>query len=141
MNNYKIIWSPSANKELNNIYNYIAYYFKGISTAKTTIKKIIGSVSDLAIFPEKYSKIFYYKNKHKNIRKLLIDNYVVIYEVDNIFRESLHFTHISFKSKLLKSIIKSQTIYKIFYNSSDLQFLNKYFLILFLFLILDFVSN
>ena len=95
MNKYKTIWSPKSKKDLHNIYTYIAYSLKETSIAHHIVKKLLNSISRLACFPERYPKIFYYTNKSKNLRKLLFDKYLILYEIDNISRENLHFTHIS----------------------------------------------
>lgn len=105
MNKYKIIWSPEAKKDLDNIYTYIAFYLKEAHSAHNIIKNILNSISDLTHFPERYSKIFYYTNKSRNIRKLPIDKYIILYEIDNISRENLYFAHIPLQSKLFKSFI------------------------------------
>ena len=96
MNKYNVIWSPTANTDLNNIYTYIAYNLTETYIANKIVKKILNSISVLTYFPERYPKCFYYINKSKNIRKLSINKFIIIYEIDNISRESLYFTHISF---------------------------------------------
>lgn len=105
MNKYEIIWSTKAKKELSNIYTHITYVLKENYIAINIIKKIINLTSNLNTFPERYSKIFYYIDKSRNLRKLPLDKYVIIYEIDNISRESLHITYISLQSKLFKSFI------------------------------------
>lgn len=97
MKKYKITWSPKAHNDLQNIHFYIKYYLKEKTTANNVVKKLLNSISNLSYSPEKYIKIQYFDNKKKNIRKMLVDNYLVIYEVNNKFEQVfiLHIFHCS----------------------------------------------
>lgn len=79
---YKIIWSPRAYKDLKNIYFYIKDYLKETNIANKLVKTILDNVSNLSYFPEKYMRIKNCENKEKNIRRMHIFNYNVIYEVN-----------------------------------------------------------
>ena len=105
INKYKIIWSPKANKDLQNIYKYIAYHLKENATANNVIKEIMNSISCLNYSPERYLKISNYTDKMRNLRRLPINKYIVIYEINNNTRTSLYLTYLSWKSKLFKSFI------------------------------------
>lgn len=102
---YDIILLPSFNKELDNIYNYIYMKLNSPNVAKKLYKLIKSEISKLNLFPERYSKIFISNKKYQNqnLRKIIIKNYVIIYQVDNDTRKSLYFTYISWKTKLFKS--------------------------------------
>ena len=78
---YKIIWSPNAKEELEGIHFYIKYYLKEKNIADKIVKNILNQVLNLQYSPERYSRILY--NKNRNIRRLLVKKYVIIYEVDN----------------------------------------------------------
>ena len=95
MNKYQIIWSPKAYEDLQNIHAYIAYHLKEKYIANNMIKKILDSISGLCYLPEKHMKVFKSNIRIKNLRKLPIDNYVVIYEVVHNTRSSFYFTYIS----------------------------------------------
>ena len=105
MNKYKITWSPKARKDLKNIYNYIAYNLGEKNVAKKQITNIIDSISTLETFPQRYLKLFDYNPYSPNVRRLPVNKYVVIYEVNNNTRSSLHFTHLSWQPKLFKIFI------------------------------------
>ena len=60
MNKYNIKTTKAFEEELLDIYSYIVEYL-----------------------PERYSRIFKSKFKNRNLRKLLINNFVIIYEVRN----------------------------------------------------------
>lgn len=115
MNNYKIIWSPKAYDDLQNIYTYIAYHLKEKHVANNLIKKILNSISNLNYSPERYIKLYKSNPKAKNLRKLQVNNYVVIYEVKHNTRASIYFAHISQQSKLFKSFITLKIYYFKFY--------------------------
>lgn len=94
-NKYKIIWSPKSYKDLQNIYDHIAYYFKEKRIANNMTKKILNSILSLEYYPERYTSIVNYKDKIKKLRKLVVNKYVVIYEVNNNTRQVfiLHIFH------------------------------------------------
>lgn len=94
MKKYKITWSPKAHKDLLNIHFYIEYYLKEKNTADNMIKKLLNSVLDLNYLPEKYMKIQNFDDQTKNIRKMPVNNYTVIYEVHNNTRTSFHITYL-----------------------------------------------
>ena len=50
--------------------------------------------------PERYIEIDIYKGKPRNIRKLPIKDYLIIYEVNKNKRTNFHFTYFSLYSKL-----------------------------------------
>lgn len=78
------------------IYFYIARDLKEENIAKRTVKKIMNAIVNLCIFPEKYKRI----KQSEDIRKMLLERYVVIYKVDNKNRKDFYFTYISWKSRL-----------------------------------------
>lgn len=92
---YKIIWSPKARNDLQNIHFYIEYYLKEKSTAKKIVNRILNYISNLSYLPEKYVKLEDWKDKTKNVRKMKVNNYIIIYEVDKEKRTCLYFTYFS----------------------------------------------
>ena len=79
MKEYSIILQPQFFEEL----EVILYFFQDRYTTKRKIyAEVRNTVSSLSIFPERYSKIND-KFNTKNVRKLPINKYVVIYEVNN----------------------------------------------------------
>ena len=83
---YKIIWSPNAYKDLQNIYSYIKYCLKEKNIANKTVQKILYSISSLNYFPERYIKLKSSKFEIRNIRKMYTYKYNIIYEVNEKFR-------------------------------------------------------
>ncbi len=100
INKYTIKPSPTFEKELKRIYKHLAFKLKEPVIAQKFYERVIKEIYSLQYFPERYAKISNYKNKTRNLRKLLINNYIIIYEVNKDTRPSFYFTYISFKSKL-----------------------------------------
>ena len=83
MNKYNIKTTKAFEEELLNIYSYIADYLQEPKIANEKYKKIRNKILTLQYLPERYSRIFKSKFKNINLRKLLINNFVIIYEVRN----------------------------------------------------------
>ena len=92
MKKYDIILSDSFEKELEEKFNYISFFLNEPAIAKKVYNKIINSISSLAFFPKRYSILFNIKKHH--LHRLTIDNYVIIYKIDEPLRSSLCFTYI-----------------------------------------------
>ena len=95
MEKYRIIWSPEAKEELDNIHFYIEHYIKEKNLADNIIRKLLTTISNLNYLPEKFEKIQIFKNKTKNVRKMIVNNYVVIYEIQKDTRSTIYFTYFS----------------------------------------------
>lgn len=95
MNKYIVKTTPSFEKELKNIYKHLSFKLKEPMIANKFYNKVIKEISSLQYFPERYTKISSYINQIRNLRKLLVDRYVVIYEVNHNTRTSLYLTHFS----------------------------------------------
>lgn len=79
MKEYSVIIQPQFLEEL----EVILYFFQNrYSTKSKVYTEVRNTVSSLSIFPERYSKISNDFNR-RNLRKLPINKYVVIYEVNN----------------------------------------------------------
>lgn len=79
MKEYSVIMQPQFLEEL----EVILYFFQDrYSTKRKVYAEVRNTVYSLSIFLERYSKINNNFNT-KNIRKLPINKYVVIYEVNN----------------------------------------------------------
>lgn len=98
MNKYKVNLTSQFIEELDKILYFSLYSQK---TVKKLYDKIKNSVLSLDFSPERYFRISNMKKyKNLNIRRLPIDNYIIIYEVNNNTRSSLYFTYISSEVKI-----------------------------------------
>ena len=80
---YEVIWLNSFKNELSHIYNYLSVNLNEHSVAKKLHKKILNSLYYLSYYPNIYQKI----NHRKNIRRIPIDKYVILYTVDNLKKQ------------------------------------------------------
>lgn len=103
MYKYTIRQTTSFEVELENIYRYLAFSLKEPNTAKKYLNTIIEKIYSLQFFPERYSKIHNFKNR--NIRKMPVNNYLVIFEVVNDTRSSFYSTYFSRFTKLFQLFI------------------------------------
>lgn len=122
INKYVIFSSATFKKELKEIIYYFKQRLKEPMLAKNFYKNIIKETNSLEFMPERYIKITNYKDKNRNLHRLLTYNYIIIYEVDNDKRTSIYFTYFPQFTKLFKPIIiKSK-----FFNLKIFQSLIKY---------------
>ncbi len=98
--NYEIKQTPSFEIELENIYRYLFFTLNEQNTAKNLLKTVIQKIHSLQYFPERFPHISDFKNR--NLRKLPINNYIVIYEVNNQTRTSFYSTYFSRFTKLFQ---------------------------------------
>lgn len=79
---YKVIVSPNAIEDLQNIYNYIAYEKKSIINAELQISRIKEDVIKLDTLPNAFKTYPKEPWCSKGLKYFPIDNYLVFYMVD-----------------------------------------------------------
>jgi len=79
---YKVIFTENAEIELDNIYDYISKTLLSEDSAKGLMDKIEKSALRLEIFPELCSIAEGYIINGIQYRKLIVDNYILLYNVD-----------------------------------------------------------
>ena len=104
--NFTVHPTVTFKKELQSIINYIKNVLKEPLVADKLYKSVIQKISKLKHMPERCSKVTHSTNKFANLRRLQINKYIIIYEVNNSTRASFYSTYFSWKSKLFKSFIK-----------------------------------
>jgi len=83
LNNYNIEYSKEARQDLIDIKKYIKYNLQEPETAEKLISKIRTEIDELSNNPQIYAIIDDdFINKFE-IRKLIVDNYIVFYRVQN----------------------------------------------------------
>jgi len=93
---YKINFTNQFKMELYNFLYKTSPLTNNSLISDKFYSKIMKSLFSLKIFPERYAKIYTLNNKeYSNIRRLTIDKYVIIYEVNNTTNEVfiLHIFH------------------------------------------------
>lgn len=88
---YKIIPTPSYKQELALVYNYIYFKLKNPITAKRLYNNVKSKILSLQYFPERCSRIPIYKNN--NVRKILVNDYIIIYQVNTDTRTDFYSTY------------------------------------------------
>lgn len=79
---YQILWTKNFKNELNSIYNYIFVHLKNPIAAENVHSKIIKALHSLQYFPSRHSKVNMMSQNGKKLQKIVVDNYIIIYEID-----------------------------------------------------------
>ena len=93
-NNFYIEPTPQFEKEFDNILYYLENVLKKPITKNHFFKKVTKGINSLSLFPERFVRIPY-KDKNRNLRRLLVNNYVIIYEVKKDTRSNFNSTYLS----------------------------------------------
>ena len=75
MKRYKITISDEAIKNMDDLYNYIAYVLLEPKYALNQYNRIAYAILELDLMPERYSRF----NDRKELRRMVVDNYSVFY--------------------------------------------------------------
>ena len=86
MDKYKVMINPRAIRELDNIYEYIANEKLAPENAKGQVDRIKKAVLSLDTFPQSHQERNEGKYAGKSYRQLLIDNYIVIFRIDELYK-------------------------------------------------------
>lgn len=86
MEKYKVKVNPRAIRELDSIYEYIANEKSAPENAKGQIDRIKKSVLSLDVFPQSHQERNEGRYAEKGYRQLLIDNYIVIFRIDELHK-------------------------------------------------------
>ena len=99
-NKFIIFQTADFEEELEKIIYYINKKLKEPNIAEKFYNDVINKILSLSFMPERYMKIKVSKDNHRDIRKLPIKDYLIIYEVNKNTRTSFYFTYFSLYSKL-----------------------------------------
>lgn len=80
-NLYEVIITDEAEKDLDEIYVYIEIKLIEDKVAKELMTQIRQGILNLANIPYAYPEV-YTKPKHEKYRKLVIKNYIILYQVE-----------------------------------------------------------
>ncbi len=86
MDNYKVKIYPRAARELEDIYKYIAYEKLSPENARNQVDRIKKAILGLQTFPQSHQKRNIGRYAGGVYRQLLVDNYIVIFKIDDINR-------------------------------------------------------
>lgn len=94
---YQIKLRNKFKDELDQIYFYLSKILKEPSIANNFHKKVYKTISTLSYFPERYQKI----SVTKNIRRIPINGYIILYSVNHDTRSSFYFYIFSIVDKII----------------------------------------
>lgn len=80
MRKYRVVITASALRDMEALYNYIAYNLNSPNSAKKLYLKIANSIQSLEVFAERY-KVFSKEQGHL-VRRIIVDNYSAFYVID-----------------------------------------------------------
>mgnify|MGYP000171076060 CR=1 FL=1 len=81
--NYKIVLTPDAQNDLNDIFKYIAFDLQSFQNATSQLDRIEKAVKSLEQLPSRFRLCDKEPWKSRNLRVMPVDNYIVLYIVDN----------------------------------------------------------
>ncbi len=84
MDKYKISIYPKAFKELDEIFKYIAIEKQSPENAKAQTDRIRQALQLLEVFPQSHQERLEGRYAKRGYRQLLIDNYIIIYKIDEV---------------------------------------------------------
>ncbi len=76
---YKI--TPLAYEDMEQALSYIAETLHSPKASKDLFGAIMASIDNICAFPEAYSNCFEYDIYDESIRKIVVNNYIMVYEV------------------------------------------------------------
>jgi toxin ParE1/3/4 len=80
---YQVYLTENAEVDLNTIANYLVYKLLAGENALKQIERIEHAIISLEVMPERYQVYDKKPWKEKNLREMVVDNYLVFYVVDN----------------------------------------------------------
>lgn len=86
-NNYSLKFTPKAEQDLNEIYQYISTKLCADIAAQNLLNKIEKEIMQLKEFPYLSIQVLDETLKIKGYRKLIIDNYIAFYLVNEIDKQ------------------------------------------------------
>ncbi len=81
-NNYSVIYSPQALKDMDAIYSYISGDLLSAKAALRIIGKIEDQVENLAMFPESHPKVEWEPWASEGVRKVPVEKFIIYYRPD-----------------------------------------------------------
>ena len=81
---YKVVYAQKAYQDLVNVYNYILVNSLEPSIASNLVTDIKKAIESLNILPLRHELIETSVSEYKDLRKLLIKNYIVLYRVEKV---------------------------------------------------------
>ncbi|MGN1301235.1 MAG: type II toxin-antitoxin system RelE/ParE family toxin [Clostridia bacterium] len=81
-NQYKVIITPTAYREINKIYDYITEELYAKNAANDLMEKVEEEVQRLKYAPKIHTEIEKIDELKRNYRRIVIKNYIILYTID-----------------------------------------------------------
>ena len=82
MEKYEVLLYPKSYRDLDDIYSYIAIDKMELNIAKKQTDRIWDAILSLEDFPSSHQDRLYGRYADKGYKQLIIDNFLVIYKID-----------------------------------------------------------
>lgn len=82
INEYDIIITPTAYKEINKIYDYITENLYAENAAKRLMRRIEQKIQELQYNPRIHRKVQIFDRLKRRYRKIVINDYIILYTID-----------------------------------------------------------
>lgn len=105
---FEIFYTPEARDDLKNIRQYIARDLSAPLTAQNQIGRIVEEIDELMILPERFAALNDQTWSQGVLRALPVDNYLVVYNVDNDAQQ-VNVLRIFYGRRDLPSLLRSET--------------------------------
>ena len=89
---YEVDFTEDCRDEIRDIYKYISESLVAEEAAKRLMKKMRDNVMELAEFPRKYVKLPKNDKRKREFRRMVINNYVILYTIDE-GRKKIYVSH------------------------------------------------
>ncbi len=107
MRYFSICYSDEAKNDLRNIFMYIAYELKSRDNAEGQVNRIRNAIKKLEKFPKRNPSVPYEPWESLGMHRLNIDNYVVLYLVDE-YNERVEIVRIPYGARDLDSFFEKE---------------------------------
>ena len=86
-NKYNVLLYPKAYRDLEGIYAYISKEILEPEIAKRQVDRIWDSLDSLSVFPYSHQNCLVGRYANRGYRQVLVDNYLVIYRINEEKKE------------------------------------------------------
>jgi addiction module RelE/StbE family toxin len=109
-NKYYVEITGECKKEIKKVYNYIKEDLGAEKAAQNLMKKIEETIKDLIYTPKMYVKIDKYKGIRRNYHKIVINNYILLYTIEEetkkVYISHIYYGGSNYLNKLLNQDCK-----------------------------------
>ena len=98
METYKVKVNPRAIRELDSIYGYIATEKSAPENAQAQVLRIKNAILNLSTLPQSHQERIEGRYARKGYRQLLVDNYIVIFRIDEI-NKTVHVVTVQYQRR------------------------------------------